>query len=119
VKVEAQLLPLSATIRSIHRRPCSSDPKPAVREPRSRELAGHPYCWRNLLSWAPQVDRWLELDEFVDLISSVDAKGRSQVTRRRQQEERQRSRSRPIGSLTEEGVIEEIDRVLSNARGHL
>jgi hypothetical protein len=23
------------------------------------ELAGHPYRWRNLLSWAPQVDRWL------------------------------------------------------------
>ncbi len=23
------------------------------------ELAGHPYRWRNPLSWAPQVDRWL------------------------------------------------------------
>lgn len=23
------------------------------------ELAGDPYAWRNLLSWAPQVDRWL------------------------------------------------------------
>jgi hypothetical protein len=23
------------------------------------ELAGQPYRWRNLLSWAPQVDRWL------------------------------------------------------------
>jgi hypothetical protein len=23
------------------------------------ELAGHSYRWRNLLSWAPQVDRWL------------------------------------------------------------
>lgn len=34
------------------------------------ELAGQPYRWRNLLTWSPQVERWLEV--ITDMRMSID-----------------------------------------------
>lgn len=44
------------------------------------ELTGEPYCWRDLLAWAPQVDRWLgvinrtsmSIDHLVFAVSELD-----------------------------------------------